>query len=73
MHVARSSTRHRRPLPPRPSRHAAPGLRSCLAPLAHPARRAGDRASAFAALGAFATLVVLGIVLVFVANVVRPG
>ncbi len=68
MPFARSTTARTLPRPatgtPRPRR---------FVPLARPARRAGARTLAFAALGAFASLVVTGISVVLLTRVVRPG
>lgn len=68
MHSARSPRVH-----PWPRRAAFPPRARRFVPLARPARRAGARALAFAALGTFASLVVTGIALVLLVRIVRPG
>lgn len=61
--LARTLPRHAAG-PPRPRR---------IVPLARPTRRAGTRTLTFAALGAFASLVVTGIAVALLVRVVRPG
>lgn len=55
------------------SRPARPHARGAFPPLVRPARRAGERTAAFVALGVFAALVTVGIAIVLLAKVARPG
>jgi hypothetical protein len=65
----------------RPRRHAPPsgrfrparGHARAFTPLLRPARRAGSRTAGFVALGVFAAMVVVGVAIVLIAKVVRPG
>lgn len=68
MHSARSPRVH-----PSPHAAAGPPRSRRFVPLARPARRAGARTLAFAALGTLASLVVTGVALALLVRIVRPG
>ena len=56
-----------------PPRQARSHARGAFTPLRRPARRAGARTAGFVALGVFAAMVTVGIAIVLLAKVVRPG
>lgn len=55
------------------SRPARSRARGGFPSLIRPARRAGARTAGFVALGAFAALVTIGLAIVVLAKVARPG
>jgi len=60
---------------PRDGRRRPPRghARGAFVPLLRPARRAGERTASFVALGTIAAIFVVGVAILLLAKVVRPG